>query len=149
MADLSVFLPLLCMVKQVRRLHDAALAVITVVVDVLNVVEQIVIDIVHAEIVQLSLESLFDLLFRDQHKGRELCRDRKALPRMPLHQRLPGRFLAFAVVIDIACVKVGVPGVQKRVHHPVELLIIEIGGSGKHRKPHHAKAQVLHVIFLL
>ena len=148
-ADLSVFLPLFRVIEQVRRLHDAALAVITVVVDVLNVVEQIVIDIVHAQIVQLTPEGLFDLLFRDQHKGRELCRDRKALPRMPLHQRLPGRFLAFAVVIDKACVKVGVPGVQKCVHHPVELRVIEIGGPGEYRKPHHAKAQVLHVDLLL
>ena len=130
------------MVEQVRRLHDAALAVITVVVDVLNVVEQIVIDIVHAQIVQLTPEGLFDLLFRDQHKGRELCRDRKALPRMPLHQRLPGRFLALSVVIDVAGVEVGVARLDESIYHPVQFIVVEVGRvSVLYRKPHHAKPQ--------
>lgn len=56
--------------EKMRLLDNAALAVIAVIVDGLNVMEQIVIDIVHTQMVQLTLERFFDLLFRDHHKGR-------------------------------------------------------------------------------
>ena len=78
-ADLAVLLPLLRMLKEMCRLYNAAFAVIAVVVDGLDVVQKIVINIVHPEMIQLALEGFLDFLLRDQHKGRELRRHGEAV----------------------------------------------------------------------
>ena len=147
MADLPVLLPLFRVVKEVRRLDNAALAVIAVIVDGLDVVEQIVVDVVHAQILQLALECLLDLLFRDQQKGRELGGYRIAVSGMPLHQGLPGGLLALPVVIDKAGVEVGISCLQESVHHPIQLRIVKVGRvTANHGQSHHSKSKVFHIL---
>ena len=44
MTDLPVFLPLFCMFKQMSRLDNAAITIVPVIVDVLNIMEQILLE---------------------------------------------------------------------------------------------------------
>ena len=146
MLDLAVLFPLLRVVKEVRGLDDAAVAVVSVIVHVLDIVEQVVVDVIHAEVGKLALERLLDLLLRKLQEGRELRCHGKAIARMALHNGFAGRFLALSVVVDIAGVEIGVSSIQKRIHHCVELCIVEVGGLiADHRQAHHAKSEVFHV----
>ena len=130
MPDLPVFLPLFCMFKEVRRLYNTALAVITIIVNGLNVMEQVIIDVVYTQIVQLAPEGFLNLVFRDHHERRELGRHSKTIPRMPLHKCLPGGLLTLSVMVNKAGVKIGIPGSQKCIHHPVQLIVIKISRAG-------------------
>ena len=62
MTDLSFFLPLLCMIKQICGFYDTAVTVVAIIVYSLNIMKQIVVDIINPEIVQLTLKCLFDFV---------------------------------------------------------------------------------------
>ena len=144
MADLSICFPFFRVVKQMRCFDDAAFAVVTVIVHILNIMQKIIIDMVHAEMIQLTLECLLNLFLGDQHKGRKLRRDGIAFSGMAFHKRFAGRFLAFTIMINKACIKIGITRFQKSIDHFIQLRIIKISGTGDNRKPHHTKTQIFH-----
>ena len=149
MADLPVFLPLLRMIEQMRRLYDPALAVVAVIVDILDVVQQIIVDILHAQLVQLALEHVLDLIFRNKIEGREFCRHSEAVSRVAFDQSLAHSRFALAVVIDEAGIEISIACFQKSVNHRIELVIVKIGRDGLHRQSHHTKAKVFHSSLLI
>ena len=125
-------------------LDDAAVPVVAVVPACLEVVEQIVVDIVHAELIELMLEVALDLVLVAglQQEGRELGGDADALSRVPLHHGLADGFLALAVVVNEGSVEVVVPGLQVGVDHAVELVIVKVRGIAVFdRQTHHAEAE--------
>ena len=144
MPDLTLCLPLERMFDQMLGLNDTAVSVVAVVPARLEVVEQIVVDIVHAELIELMLEIALDLVLVAglQQEGRELRGDADAFSRVPLHHGLSDGFLAFAIVVNKRGVEIVVPGLQIGVHHPVEFVIVKVCGiSIFDRQSHHAKTE--------
>ena len=70
--DLSLFLPLLCMLKEPAGLDHTALTIESVIKLGVQDVQQIVVYIIGAEVLQLLCEDTFDLVFCLYCKGREL-----------------------------------------------------------------------------
>ena len=142
MFDLSFCFPLVCMIKEMRGLYDAALAVNAVIINRLEIMQQIIIDIVHSEVFELFGKDWFDLALFLQAECRELCGNSESVAWITLHDRFACRFLAFSVVVDIAGVEVGVTGPYEGIHHLVQFIIVEICRvSVFYRKPHHAKTK--------
>ena len=144
MADLALCLPLERMLDQMLGLDDAAVSVVAVVPARLEIVQQIVVDIVHAQTVQLLLEVALDLVLVTglQEEGRKLGGDADAFSRVPLHHGLADGFLTLAVVVNEGCVEVVVPGLEVGVDHAVELVIVKVRGVAVFdRQTHHAEAE--------
>ena len=142
MFDLSFCFPLVCMIKEVRSLYDAALAVNAVIINRLEIMQQIIIDIVHAEVLKLLGKNWFDLAFFLQAEGRELCGNSKSVAWITLHDRFACRLLALSIVVHVAGVEVSVTRPYEGIHHLVQFIIVEICRvSVFYRKPHHAKTK--------
>ena len=143
-ADLAFCLPFQRMFNQMFGLNDAAISIVAVIPTGLKIVEQIVVNIVYAELIQLMLEVPFDLILVTgfQKESGELGSDTDALSRVTLHHRFADGFLTFAFVINVRRIKVIVPGLQVSVHHLVELLIVKVCGISVYdRQTHHAETK--------
>ena len=127
------------MVEKMRRLYDTALSVISVIIDSLNVMKEVIIHIIHSQMLKLTPESLLDLFLRNQHECRELCRDSIAVSRMTFNERLTCCLFTFAVVIYITCIKVRIACFQKSIYHIIQLIIVKISRTGDNRKSHHTE----------
>ena len=142
MLDIPARKPLVRVVEQTTGLDHAALSVHAVVIDGLEVVKQIIVNIVHAEVLQLLGEDRFNLILFLQRERRELGCHCEAVAGMALHNGFAGCFLTFAVVVDVAGVEVRVPCPKKCVHHLKKLWVIEICGVAVfHRQAHHAETK--------
>ena len=142
--DLPLRLPLQRVLDQMLGLYDAAFAVIAIVPAGLEVVQQVVIHIVHAQPVQLFLKDVLDLVLVAglQVEGGKLGGDADGFAGVALHHGLAHGLLTPAVVVDVGGVEVVVARRQVGVHHFIQLFIVEIRRVAVlHGQAHHAKAQ--------
>ena len=109
-----------------------------------DIVEEVPVEIVHAALLELLVEDPRLVLLRpvlEQDQG-QLVRQSKALPRVPVYQAVPDNALALLVVVHIGGVEVGEPPLQEGVHHFADLLHVHhaLDLGVQHGQAHHAKA---------
>ena len=109
-----------------------------------DVVQQVVVKIVHPAPLQLGAEDLLLVgggLVLQGGQG-HLVRQGEAVPGMAVHQGLPDYALAGALVIEPGGVKIGEPPLQEQVHHGLYLFQIHRLGVVwiEQGEPHTAKA---------
>ena len=85
------------MLEQMRRRDDALLVGDTLVEGGLDVVDEVVVDVIHAQVGKLRLERRLDLVLGDEIEGGELRGDGKRVARMALDNGLVGAYLAVNV----------------------------------------------------
>ena len=108
-------------------------------------VEQVVVEVRHAALVQLLLEEGRLLLLRvlgpEVEQG-HLVRQEKPLPGVALHQGPADDVLALPAVVHVGGVEVGVAPLQETVHHGAHLGLVHpaLLLGVRHGQAHHAKA---------
>ena len=85
------------MLEQMRRRDDALLVGDTFVEGGLDVVDEVVVDVIHAQVGKLRLERRLDLVLGDEVEGGELRGDGERVARMALDNGLVGTYLAVNV----------------------------------------------------
>ena len=85
------------MLEQMRRRDDALLVGNTLVEGGLDVVDEVVVDVIHAQVDKLRLERRLDLVLGDEVEGGELRGDGERVARMALDNGLVGTYLAVNV----------------------------------------------------
>ena len=142
MPDFSIRFPLFRVVKEMAGFRHSAVSINAIVIDCLDVVQQIIVDILHTQMFQLAGKNRLNFILMLEGKRGKLRRHGKAVSRIPLHHSFPGGFLTLAVVVDIAGVKVGISGLQENVRHLENLFVVKICGIAVlHRQTHHAESQ--------
>ena len=114
-----------------------------------HVVEQVIVKIVHARLLELLLENPLPILFGFEKPGMELIRQRVAVPRVPLHQRFPDGAFALEPAVHPSGVEIGKALFQEGVHHRLQQFHIHAGAIVwiRQRQAHQAKAQFFRVLF--
>ena len=139
---LSVLFPSLQVVEDVCRAHHAAFSIDPVIENRLHIMKHVVVDVVHAQPLQLLRENRLDLVLALQCEGREFGGYQELLTGIPLHNGPAHGILTFPIVVHIAGVKVVVAGRHKRIHHWIKLLKVDLSrGVLFHRQAHHAKSK--------
>ena len=120
---------------------------LVVILDV-DIVQKIVVEIVHAALFKLFAEyPLLVLLLLEGHQ-RHLRRHREGFARMALHKHLTQRRLARIVVVHIGGVKIGEATLEEDIHHLLQQLFVDAPNVvliGQ-RKAHESKAQFFHLL---
>ena len=106
--------------------------------------QEIVVDIVHAEVFKLLGKDRLDLILALQTEGGEFRGNGEGVAGITLYDCFARRFLALSVVVDVAGVEVGVARLDESIYHPVQFIVVEVGRvSVLYRKPHHPNPSLL------
>ena len=89
------------MLEQMRRGDDALLVDDTLVEGGLDVVDEVVVDVIHAQVGKLRLERRLDLVLGDEVEGGELHGDGERVARMALDNGLVRAYLAVNVATTL------------------------------------------------
>ena len=114
---------------------------------VAHVVQQIVVKIRDAAVLQLLVENGFHVLRILEIPERQLRGQLEALPGMPLHQRFADGLLPFVAVIGIGRIEIGKTQLQEAIKQGEDPVKIEAGGVAgiQQRQAHGAEAKA-HVL---
>ena len=108
-----------------------------------HIVQQVIVKIPRAGLLQLGVEDLVPVLQVVDKACVQLVRQREGFPRMTAGQAGPDGILALERAVHPGRIKIGEPPLQKGIHHLFGLLHIDaarIVGVGQ-RQTHQAKAQ--------
>jgi len=109
-----------------------------------NIVQQVIVKILHAALSQLFVEDAFLAFGRLEHARRQLGSQEEGIAWMPLYQGLARKLLAFVGVVGQSGVKIGEAPLKKGVHHHLQLRHIDGGLIVRVQqwKPHTAKTKL-------
>ena len=116
-----------------------------------DVVQQVVVEVIHPAVFQLLLEDAVPVLKGLEGGKRQLGGQGEAVPGVPGHQRLADGLLAGAAVVDIGGIEVGEALLEEAVHHRFKLGHIDAGDIARigEGQTHTAKTEFFHREVLL
>ena len=129
-------------------IHQPAEAVqvrVGLVVIEADIVQQIVIKILHAGLPSLLLEYLVTVFLRLDETSMQLRRQRITVSRITIHQRFLHNVLTLEAVIHPCGIKISEASLQESIHHLFHLLYIDVRRIVRiqQRQAHQTKAQSL------
>ena len=92
---------------------------------VLDIVQEIVVEIVHAALFQLFLKNLRHLRFLRDGKGGQLCGQSVTVTGVTLHQSLTHHIFAASPQVNIAGIKIGEAVLNEFIHHAADFFHVD------------------------
>ena len=97
------------------------------IIGYVQIVQQIIIKILHAAVFQLFLKNPLLIALVFQEHGRQLCRKSKFASVVPFHQRFADCLFTLPAVIHISRIEISKASLQKSVHHLIHSVQVDAG----------------------